>query len=130
MADNAGSHFHIPPEMRAFAEQSVVQAKQAFDSVVTAAKGTVSNLEGQAAAAQAGARNVQQKAIAFAGQNVDASFEFARRVLAAQTGEDMAKIQAEFVRSQMQVMSDQARELGAALAGAAGQPPGATSEKD
>jgi hypothetical protein len=34
------------------------------------------------------------------------------------------------VRSQMRVMSDQARELGAALAGAAGQPPGATSEKD
>lgn len=70
MADNAGSLFQVPPEMRAFAEQSVVQAKQAFDSVVTAAKGTVSNLEGQTAAAQAGARNVQQKAIAFAGQNV------------------------------------------------------------
>jgi phasin len=129
MADNAGSVFQIPPEMRAFAEQSVVQAKQAFDSVVIAAKGAVSNLEGQAAAAQAGARNVQQKAIAFAGQNVDASFEFARRVLAARSGEDMAKIQAEFVRSQMRVLSEQARDLGIALAGAAGGSPD-TPRKD
>jgi len=105
--------------MRAFAEQSVVQAKQAFDSVVIAAKGAVSNLEGQAVAAQAGAKNVQQKAITFAGRNVDASFEFAQRLLAAKTGEDVAKIQSEYLQSQMRALSDQARELGVALTGAA-----------
>lgn len=130
MADNSGSVFQVPPEMRALAEQSVVQAKQAFDSVVVAAKGAVSNLEGQAAAAQAGAKSVQEKAITFAGQNVDASFEFARRLLAARTGEDVAKIQAEFLQSQMHALSDQARELGVALAGAAGGPAGTAPTKD
>jgi hypothetical protein len=130
MADNAGSVFQVSPEMRALAEQSVVQAKQAFDSVVIAAKGAVSNIEGQAVAAQASAKNVQQKAIAFAGQNVDASFEFARRVLAAQTGEDVARIQAEYLKSQMQALSEQARELGVAFVGAAGGRPGSASQKD
>jgi phasin len=113
------SAFQVPPEMRAFAEQSVVQAKQAFDSVVSAAKGTMSSLEGQAAAAHAGVRDVQRKAIAFAEQNVDASFDFARRLLAAKTGEDVAKIQAEFLRSQIETFGEQTRELGVAVTGAA-----------
>lgn len=130
MADNPGSVFQVPPEMRALAEQSVVQAKQAFDSVVVAAKGAMSNLEGQAAAAQAGAKSVQQKAMTFAGQNVDASFEYARRLLAAKTGEDVARIQAEYLQSQMQALSDQARELGVVLAGAAGGPVPKGSGKD
>ena len=128
MTDNTGSVFQVPPEMRALAEQSVVQAKQAFDSVVTAAKGAVSNFEDQAAAAQAGAKSVQQKAMTFAGQNVDASFEFARRLLAAKTGEDVARIQSEYLQSQMRALSDQARELGVALSGAAGGP--MRTEKD
>ena len=64
--------------MRAFAEQSVEQARKAFDSVMATAQSAASAIEGQAIAAQAGAKDVQRKAVAFAERNVDASFDFAR----------------------------------------------------
>ena len=112
MADQGMQGFKIPPEMSSFAEQSVMQAKQAFDGFMNAAQGAVSNLEGQAAAAQAGAKDVQRKAVAFAEHNVDASFDFARRLLSAKDTGEMVKLHAEYVKSQIQALSEQARELG------------------
>jgi hypothetical protein len=44
-------NFEIPAEMRQMAEQSVEQAKKAFDGFIAAAQQAVSNFEGQAAAA-------------------------------------------------------------------------------
>jgi len=112
MASQAMPNFQIPPEMRSFAEQSVDQARKAFDTVMNAAQNAVSSFEGQAAAAQAGAKDVQRKACAFAEHNVDASFDFAQKLLSAKTGEDVVKMHADYVKSQMQTLSDQARELG------------------
>jgi hypothetical protein len=45
-------NFEIPAEMRQMAEQSVEQAKKAFDGFIAAAQQAVSNFEGQAAATQ------------------------------------------------------------------------------
>ena len=83
MASSKAS-FQVPPEMRAFAEQSVEQAKKAFDSVMTAAQSAASAIEGQTVAAQAGAKDVQRKAVAFAERNVDASFDFAQQAAGGQ----------------------------------------------
>ena len=112
MASQATPNFQIPPEMRSFAEQSVEQARKAFDTVMNAAQSAVSSFEGQAAAAQAGAKDVQRKAFAFAEHNVDASFEFAQKLLSAKTGEEMVKMHADYVKSQMETLGEQARELG------------------
>jgi phasin len=112
MASQAGPNFQIPPEMRSFAEQSVEQARKAFETVMDAAQSAVSSFEGQAAAAQAGAKDVQRKAFTFAEHNVDASFEFAQKLLSAKTGEEVVKMHADYVKSQMQTLTDQTRELG------------------
>ncbi len=90
--------FRVPPEMLSFAEQSVEQAKKAFDSVMTAAKSAASAIEGQTIAAQAGAKDMQRKAVAFAEHNVDASFDFATRLLAAKDGEEVMKLHADYVK--------------------------------
>ena len=45
---NPDNQFEIPPELRAFTEKSVEQAKQALDGFISAAHRTVSTLEGQA----------------------------------------------------------------------------------
>ena len=50
----AQDHFQIPQDMRAFAEKSIAQAKQAFDGFMSAAHQAVSTFEGQAESARKG----------------------------------------------------------------------------
>jgi phasin len=120
MADHTMASFQVPDEMRAFAEQSVDQARKAFDNVMTAAQSAASAIEGQTTAAQAGAKDVQRKALAFAEHNVDASFEFARKLLAARDGEEVMELHTDYAKTQVQTLGKQAQELGQAAARATG----------
>lgn len=110
MADPKFSDF-IPPEMRAFAEQSVQQAQKAFDDLMSATQRAVSTFEGHATTAQAGAREMQRKVVTFSERNVAASLEFAQKLLQARDVEDVLKLHADYVRSQMTTLSEQAKEL-------------------
>lgn len=112
MASNQPDQFQVPPEMRALAEKSVEQAKQAVEGFIAAAHRTVSLLEGQAETARKGAKDVGQKAIDFAGQNIASSFELAQRMVRAKDMQEMLELQATYIRTQMQVLSEQAKELG------------------
>jgi len=60
MADQPFNDF-LPPDMRKFADQSVQQAKKAFDDLMNATKTAVSTFEGQASSAQATALELQRK---------------------------------------------------------------------
>jgi phasin len=104
--------FQIPPEMRAFAEKSVEQARQAFDGFLTAAQRTVTTFEGQAKAAQQGAKDIGEKAFDFAEQNIASSFEFAQKLVRAKDVKEMLELQSTYVKTQMQALAEQARELG------------------
>jgi len=112
MADNSGRQFEIPSEMRKFAEKSVEQAKQAFDTFISAATQAVSSFEGQAEALRQGSDDVRRRAMTFAEQNVDASFEFAQRLVRAKDVQEVVRLQTEFVQSQMRTLAEQAKELG------------------
>lgn len=112
MAKDPMSNFEIPGEMRQLAENSVVQAKTAFDGFIAAAQKAVDTLEGQAAAAQASAKDVGRKAVSFAEQNVTSSFEFAQSLVRAKDVQEMMRLQAEFIKNQIATMSAQAKELG------------------
>ena len=48
MAKEPFEQFGMPKELRAFVEQSVTQAKHAFDGFIQAANQTMGQLEGQA----------------------------------------------------------------------------------
>jgi phasin len=122
MPTNAAEPLQIPPEMRALAEKSVEQAKQAFDGFMTAAHRTVSTLEGQAEAARQGAKDVGAKAIDFAEQNIANSFDFAQKLVRAKDMKEMLELQASYVRTQMQMLAEQAKELGQAGSKAATEP--------
>jgi phasin len=112
MAKDATPPFEIPTEMRAFAEQSVEQAKLAFEQFISAAHETVNTLEGRAKNAQAGAKDVREKAVAYAEENVGNAFAFAQRVVHAKDMNDLMKMQADYVKTQMQILTEQAKELG------------------
>jgi phasin len=111
MAKEATGSFQVPGELRAFAEQSVEQARKAFDGFMTAAQKAATNLESQASVAQSGAKDVRQKAMSFAEKNVAMSFEFAQKLVHAKDFEEVTRLQTEFVQRQMQALAEQAQEL-------------------
>jgi phasin len=115
----ANDRFEIPPEMRAFAEKSVDQARQAFDGFIAAAHNAVSAFEGQAETARKGAKNVAGKAINFAEQNIASSFELAQQLLHAKDMQEVLKLQSDYIKRQMQVLADQAKVLGESASAAA-----------
>jgi phasin len=112
MARNPGETFEVPPEMRAFAERSFEQARQAFDGFLAAANRTVSTFEGQAQTAQRGAKDIGQKAMSFAEKNIANAFDFAQQLVRAKDVDEILKMQADYIKSQMQALSEQAKELG------------------
>src|SRR4051812_42377124 len=110
--------FAVPPEMRALAEKSVEQARKAFDGFVSAAERATAEFEQSAKVARAGAEDVAQKAMTFAEQNVVSSFDLAQRLVAARDIEEVVKLHADYARRQMDILTEQARELGQSAASA------------
>ena len=106
------SHFEIPTDMHAFTERSVEQARRAFDTFVSAAYGTATAFEDRAAAVRKGSEDLRQRAMTFAEQNVASSFDFAHRLVHARDLPELIQVQSEFMKAQMQVLAEQARELG------------------
>src|SRR5579864_6817715 len=105
------THFDIPTDISAFTERSVEQARRAFDSFVSAAYGTATAFEGRAAAVRKGSEDWRQRAMEFAEQNVASSFDFANKLVHARDLPEIIHVQSEYVKSQMQALAEQAREL-------------------
>jgi phasin len=111
--------FELPPDMKAFAEKSVEQAKQAFEGFISAAHQAVSTLEGQTETARQSAKDVTAKAMTFAQKNIASSFEFMQKLVQAKDFQEVLKLQTDYVKTQMQVLTEQAKELGESTAKAA-----------
>jgi len=110
MADQSFNDF-VPPEMRKFAEQSVQQAKKAFDDLMNATQKAVSTFEGHASSAQTTALELQRKVIGYSERNVSASLEFAQKLVQAKAPEEAMKLHADYVKAQMQALAEQARDI-------------------
>lgn len=104
--------FKIPNEMRTFAEESVSQARKAFDGFIDAARKTAENFQSQAASSSSGALDISKKAMSFAEENVAASFDFAQKVVRAKDATEVMQLQKDYLDRQMQKLTEQARELG------------------
>jgi phasin len=104
--------FSVPPEMRALAEKSVEQARKAFDGFVKTAEEAASGFEERAHTARTSAKDITQKAMSFAEQNVISSFDLAQKLVSAKDITEVVQLHAEYVRKQMEVLSGQAKDLG------------------
>jgi len=112
-------NFEIPTDVRSFAEQSMEQARRAFDGFMTAGQKAASALDTHAVVAQSGAKDLRQRAMMFAERNVASSFEFAQKLIRASNPEEVMKLQTEFAKAQMQALAEQAQELGQSVTKAA-----------
>ncbi|HEY2530050.1 MAG TPA: phasin family protein [Xanthobacteraceae bacterium] len=105
--------FKIPSEMRAIAEQSVTQARKAFDSFIQAASRAVGQ---QAQAARSGATEIAHKSMEYAEQNVAATFDFAENLMRAKDVAEVMGLQSQYLSRQMQALSAQVQEVGQSAA--------------
>jgi phasin len=121
MAKEGSTRLDVPADMRALAEKSVEQAKQAFDIFISAAQHAVSTAETQAVTAQAGAKQVGELAMGFVERNITSSFEFAQKLLQAKEPKDVMALHAEYVNTQIAALTDQAKGLGKRAAKMTGQ---------
>ena len=112
MADESGTKFDMPAEMRAFAEKGLEQAKAAFDAFANAAQQAANLAQNQAMTAHSGAREIGQLAMRYAERNIASSFEFAQKLMHAKDATEVAALHSDYVNSQMAALSEQARELG------------------
>ena len=113
-------NFEIPAEMRALAEKSVEQARQAFETFMSAATQAASTADKQVQGAQAGAKEVGALAVRFAERNLATSFEFAQQLVRAKDTQEVMALHAEYVKRQIAAFSDQAKELSKEAAKMAG----------
>jgi phasin len=113
---NPLQHFAVPEEVRAFAEQSVAQARSAFETFMGAANQAVEQMQGRAEAAHGGATDIAHKSMQYAGQNVAATLEFAQKLMRARDAAEVMGLQSEFLGRQMQALSAQVHELGQSAA--------------
>ena len=119
MANDPTWNFDVPTQMRQFAEQSVEQARKAVDGFMTAAQKAVTTAEAQAVTAQSSAKDVGQKTMSFAEQNIANSFEFAQKLVRAKDIQEVIALQQEYLQTQMKALSEQAKDLGSAATKAA-----------
>src|SRR4051812_31425492 len=124
MADaNQGTrmNFQVPEEMRTMAERSLTQTRQALDSFLGAARRTTETMEQTTNKIQAGAKDMAQRTLSAAEQNIRTSLDYAERLVRAKDLQEAAQIQSEFVRSQVEAMQAQMKEFGSAAQSAMGQ---------
>jgi phasin len=116
MAKEPFEQFAIPGEVRAFAEQSVAQARKAFDGFIQAANQAMGQMQGQAQAAQSTATEIAHKSMSYAEQNVAASFDFAQKIMHAKDAAEVMALQSEYLSRQMKTLSGQVQDLGQSAA--------------
>lgn len=103
--------FEIPKSMRDAAEQSVNQARSAYEQFIDASRKAQEMVEKSQGSMLTSAREIQQKSLAFATENAQAGFDLAEKLVRAKDFQETLEIQATFARQRMEAYSRQAREL-------------------
>jgi phasin len=116
MSKDPFEQFAMPPEIRAFAEQSVAQARKAFEGFIEAANQAVGQMHGKAQAAHSSAGEIAHKSMEYAEQNVAATFDFAQKLMRAKDATEIMGLQSEYLSRQMQALSSQVQQLGQSAA--------------
>jgi phasin len=107
------SPFEIPNELRDFAERSVEQARKAFEGFLTVAQ-RASGVAGEAASpTPSGAKSVSAHVLTYTERNVNAAFDLAQKLVRAKDPQEALALQSEYLKTQLAVLQEQAKELGA-----------------
>ncbi|WP_136659660.1 phasin [Nitratireductor sp. XY-223] len=96
---------------REFAEKGLVQSKEAYDKLKTAAEDATKTVEQTLENAQAGTVELSMKAIDAARANADSSLTHLEALLGVKSVAELFELQSAFIRKQAEAAVDQAKEL-------------------
>jgi phasin len=98
------SPFELPTDVRKMTEQSM-------DQVRTAINGYLQFFQRAVPGNVMGGNELSNKVMNYAERNVANAFEFAQKLVQVKDVQDLVKLQTEFIQSQMQAMTEQAKDL-------------------
>jgi phasin len=120
------SPFEVPNELRDFAERSVEQARKAFEGFLTVAQ-RASGVAGDATTtSQSEAKTVSAHVLSYTERNVNAAFDLAQKLVRAKDPQEALALQNEYLKTQLAVLQEQAKELGSVFQKSLTTPPGSS----
>ena len=111
--------------VRAYAEKSISQLRASYTQARQAMEDSTSALEASLEHASKGTLEFNTKVMEMAQRNVNAGFEFTRKLASARSQTEAMELQAGFMREQLDAIKTQAEEiqqLGARITSDASQP--------
>src|ERR1700688_834123 len=102
-------------KMREMAQTTVDKAKEAVSKYMAESQKMREKADSGMRASYSSAKEMNEKAVAFAEANVNAGFELAQRLLQAKDPQEMGSIYQSHLKEQMEKMTTQFRELGSAM---------------
>jgi len=118
---DAATHAPIPATVQAFAAESVSNSRGAYAKVSALAKDNAKVVEELLVAAHAQAKTIGEKVVDTAVTNTEAAFAAAQAIARAKTVPEAARLQFEFVQTQLAVAGTLTRDLVALQAESARQ---------
>ena len=119
MSNEKSSSFEVPGEVREFADRSVEQARKAVDSLMSAAQKASSLAETSAKTMQENATQITSRTMQHAQANIKAAFDLAQGLAHAKTLDEVATLQGNFMKGQLESLQAQATEFGGLIKDAA-----------
>jgi phasin len=101
----------VPEGVRALAEKTVAQTREAYDRSKDAFDASLTTFERSFDAAGQGAAAFNRKIVDIARRNVETTFDLAQSLTGAKSLTDMMELQAAFWRKQFAVLTAQAEEV-------------------
>jgi phasin len=119
MSDEVRERFEIPKEVRSMAEASFEQARKTFEKFLSNAEATAGTIEERGASMRAGAKDINARVMANAEKNVQASLDYAEKLVHARDLPEVMRVHGDYVQSQMRSLTEQAGEMGQTVGRAA-----------
>ena len=107
--------FEIPSELRVVAQRSIEQAKLAFENYMRMTWDASLRFEARVEESQADVQEVGNKTMNFVLHNITLTFEFCQRLVQVKGTAELLGLLNDFIQSQMQIMSEQIKDLGLTL---------------
>lgn len=107
----AAKDARIPENVQAFAEDSVIKTREAYNKMNTAAQDGVKVIEEVMLATHAGAKAIGEKMLHNTAANTEAAFDAAQAMARAKTFPEFARLQASFMQQQFAIAGAQSKEL-------------------
>ena len=119
MSNEKDKPFEMPADVRVMAERSIGEAKKAFDQVMLVAKSNMGAVEDRGKAVQESLREIGATVAALTEQNMTSAFEHAEKLMKATDPQTLIQLQVDYIKNQMQSLTEQGRTLADAVSKAA-----------